>query len=124
MAHQPTFADSEFNNKRHKTRKEIFLARMNTLMPWERLETQIEPLSPKAGKERRPFPLSTMFRIHCLQHWYNISDPTMEDAFYEIASMHSFADLSLDNPIPNHSTIMNFRNLLEKHKLSCCFLKK
>ena len=118
MTHQLTFADSEFNNKRRKTRKEIFLARMNELMPWERLEAQIEPFYPKAGKGRRPYPLSTMFRIHCLQQWYTLSDPAMEDALYEITSMRLFTKLSLDNAIPDHTTIMNFRHLLEKHKLS------
>jgi transposase, IS5 family len=118
MSHQLTFADSEFNNKRRKTRKEIFLSRMNELMPWDQLEAVIEPFYPKPGNGRRPYPLSTMFRIHCMQHWYNMSDPAMEDALYEITSMRLFADLSLDNPIPDHTTIMNFRHLLEKHKLS------
>ena len=110
--------DSEFNNKRRKTRKEIFLSRMNELMPWDQLEAVIEPFYPKPGNGRRPYPLSTMFRIHGMQHWYNMSDPAMEDALYEITSMRLFADLSLDNPIPDHTTIMNFRHLLEKHKLS------
>ncbi|WP_236037353.1 IS5 family transposase [Marinomonas vulgaris] len=115
MSHQLTFADSEFNNNRRKTRKEIFLSRMDAL---GQLEAVIEPFYPKAGKGRRPYPLSTMFRIHCMQHWYNMSDPAMEDALYEITSMRLFAGLSLDNAIPDHTTIMNFRHLLEKHKLS------
>jgi IS5 family transposase len=68
MSHQLTFADNEFNNKRRITRKEIFLSRMNELMPWD----QLEPFYPKAGNGRRPYPLSTMFRIHCVLHWYNI----------------------------------------------------
>ena len=118
MSHQLTFADSEFNNKRRKTRKEIFLSRMDVLMPWGQLEAVIEPFYPKAGKGRRPYPLSTMFRIHCMQHWYNMSDPAMEDALYEITSMRLFAGLSLDSAIPDHTTIMNFRHLLEKHQLS------
>ena len=118
MSHQLTFAYSEFNNKRRKTRKEIFLSRMNELMPWDQLQAVIEPFYPKVGHGRRPYPLSTMFRIHCMQLWYNMSDPAMEDALYEITSMRLFADLSLDKPIPDHTTIMNFRHLLEKHKLS------
>ncbi|MFT6654439.1 MAG: IS5 family transposase [Marinomonas primoryensis] len=68
MSHQLTFADSEFNNKHRKTRKEVFLSRMNELMPWDQLEAVIEPFYPKAGNGRRPYPLSTMFRIHCMQH--------------------------------------------------------
>ncbi len=68
MSHQITFADSEFSNKRRKTRKEISLSRMDELMPWDQLEAVIEPFYPKAGKGRRPYPLSTIFRIHCMQH--------------------------------------------------------
>ena len=96
MSHQLTVADSEFNNKRLKTRKEIFLSRMGVLMPWGQLEAVIEPFYPKAGKGRRPYPLSTMFRIHCMQHWYNMSDPAMQDALYEITSMRLFDLLQLD----------------------------
>jgi IS5 family transposase len=118
VSHKLTFADNEFNNKRRNTRKEIFLSRMNELMPWDQLEAVIELFYPKAGNGRTSYPLSTMFGIHCMQHWYNMSDPAMEDALYEITSMRLFADLSLDKPIPDHTTIMNFRHLLEKHKLS------
>jgi len=118
MDHQLTFADSEFNQKRRRTRKEIFLVRMDKLIPWKRLESIIEPHYPKAGNGRRPYPLSTMLRIHCMQQWYSLSDPAMEDALYEIASMRIFAGLSLDKPIPDHTTIMNFRHLLERKKLA------
>lgn len=97
---------------------------MNELMPWDQLEAVIEPFYPKAGKGRRPYPLSTMLRIHCMQHWYNMSDPAMEDALYEVTSMRLFAGLSLDSAIPDHTTIMNFRHLLEKHKLSCQLFKE
>lgn len=118
MDHQLTFADSEFNQKRRRTRKEIFLGRMDKLIPWKRLESIIEPHYPKAGNGRRPYPLSTMLRIHCIQQWYSLSDPAMEDALYEIASMRLFAGLSLDKTIPDHTTIMNFRHLLERKKLA------
>ena len=118
MDHQLTFADSEFNQKRRRTRKEIFLGRMDKLIPWNRLESIIEPHYPKAGNGRRPYPLSTMLRIHSMQQWYSLSDPAMEDALYEIASMRLFSGLSLDKPIPDHTTIMNFRHLLERKKLA------
>lgn len=118
MDHQMTFADSAFNHKRRKTRKEIFLGRMNKLIPWQRLEAIIEPHYPNVGNGRRPYPLSTMLRIHCMQHWYSLSDPAMEDALYEIASMRLFSGLSLNKPIPDHTTIMNFRHLLERKKLA------
>ena len=118
MSHQFTFADSEFNGKRRKTRKELFLARMEALLPWAMMLEVIEPVYPKAGNGRRPYPLDTMLRIHCMQQWYSLSDGAMEDALYEIASMRLFAKLSLDQAIPDRTTIMNFRHLLEQHQLA------
>ncbi|BAC93295.1 transposase [Vibrio vulnificus YJ016] len=67
---------------------------------------------------RRPYPLETMFRIHCMQQWYSLGDEATEDALYEIASMRQFARLSLDKAIPDRTSIMNFRHMLEKHKLT------
>ncbi len=93
MSHQLTFADSEFSSKRRQTRKEIFLSRMEQILPWQNMVEVIEPFYPKAGNGRRPYPLETMLRIHCMQHWYNLSDGAMEDALYEIASMRLFARL-------------------------------
>lgn len=118
MNHQLTFADSEFNGKRRKTRKELFLARMEALLPWAMMLEVIEPIYPKAGNGRRPYPLDTMLRIHCMQQWYSLSDGAMEDALYEITSMRLFAKLSLDQAIPDRTTIMNFRHLLEQHQLA------
>ena len=118
MSQQLTFADSEFSSKRRQTRKEIFLSRMDNLLPWSQLLEVIEPFYPKAGNGRRPYALETMFRIHCMQQWYSLGDEAMEDALYEIASMRQFAQLSLDKAIPDRTTIMNFRHLLEKHKLT------
>lgn len=65
MEHQLTFADSKFSSKRRQTRKEIFLSRMDALLPWAKLLAVIEPVYPKAGNGRRPYPLETMLRIHC-----------------------------------------------------------
>jgi len=94
MDHQLNFADSEFNQKRRRKRKEIFLGRMDKLIPWNRPESSIEPYYPRAGNGRRPYRLSTMLRIHCMQQWYSLSDPDTEDALYEIASMRLFGGLS------------------------------
>jgi len=68
------------------------------------------------SNNRQTRPLSSMLRIHCMQHWYNMSDPAMEDALYEIHSMRKFAGLTLDR-IPDETTVLNFRHLLERHKL-------
>ena len=119
MNHQLTFADSEFNGKRRKTRKELFLARMEALLPWAMMLEVIEPVYPKAGNGRRPYPLDTMLRIHCMQQWYSLSDGAMEDALYEVESMRRFAGLDLtDDAMPDETTILKFRHLLEKHALT------
>jgi len=114
---QISFTDAEFSTKKRKTRREKFLEEMETSMPWQDLEAVIEPHYPKAGNGRRPYPLSTMLRIHVMQHWYNMGDPAMEDALYEIQSMRRFAGLSLAGPIPDETTILNFRRLLEKNQI-------
>ena len=68
---QPTFADLEYECKKRKTRREKFLERMDGLIPWEKLEERIRPYYPKAGRGRRPYELSVMLRIHCVQLFYN-----------------------------------------------------
>ena len=77
---QLTFASLECDRKKRKKRREIFLERMDGLIPWERLEARIAPAYPKGGgKGRQPYPLSVMLRVHCVQLFYNLSDPLMED---------------------------------------------
>ena len=75
MKDQPTFADLEYRGKRRKTRRELFLERMDGLIPWQKLEERIWPVYPKPGKGRRPYPLAVMLRIHCVQLFYNLSGP-------------------------------------------------
>ena len=114
---QPTFADLEYEGKRRKTRRELFLERMDGLIPWQNLEERIRPFYPKAGKGRRPYPLAVMLRVHCVQLFYNLSDPGMEDLLYEAESVRRFVGLSLSEALPDESTILHFRHLLEKHGL-------
>lgn len=114
---QMTFSEAEFHHKKRKTRREKFLDQMETLIPWQRIERKIDRHYPKPGKGRKPYPLSTMLRVHCMQLFYNLSDPAMEDALYEIESMRKFAGLSLSGSLPDETTILKFRHLLEKHEL-------
>ena len=72
---QPTFSDLEYQGKKRKTRRELFLERMDSLIPWQRLEERILPFYPKAGNGRHPYPLPAMLRVHCVQLFYNLSDP-------------------------------------------------
>jgi len=93
---------------------------MDSLIHWFGLLSVIEPHYPKPGRRgRQPMPLETMLRIYFLQQWYALSDPAMEDALLEIESMRRFAHLDLmDDALPDETTILNFRHLLEKHGLT------
>ena len=121
---QISFSEAEYNVKKRKTRREVFLEQMDALIPWKRLEKRIQRYYPKAGNGRHPYRLSVMLRVHCMQLFYNLSDPAMEDALYEIESMRRFAGLSLSGPLPDESTILKFRHLLERHKLGKVILKE
>ena len=114
---QPTFADLEYQGKKRKTRRELFLERMDGLIPWQKLGERIRPVYPKAGRGLHPYPLAVMLRIHCVQLFYNLSDPGIEDLFYESEPVRRFVGLKLSGPLPDETTILNFRHLLEKHSL-------
>ena len=115
---QISFADAEYAGKRKKTRREVFLEEMEMVVPWKALLRLIEPHYPMAGRGRRPYPLESMLRVHLMQNWFALSDPAMEEALYEIASLRAFARLSLGEPIPDETTILNFRHLLEESDLA------
>ena len=114
---QATLAELEHDSKKRRTRREMFLEKMDKLVPWERLEERIEPFHPKPGRGRRPYPLRVMLRVHCVQLFHNLSDPGMEDLLYEVESVRRFAGLRLTGPLPDETTILNFRHLLERHGL-------
>ena len=120
MADQPTFAGLDYQGKKRKTRREEFLEGMDCLIPWERLEERIRPhyfLGQRGQRGRRPYSLSVILRVHIVQLCYNLSDPAMEDLLYEAESVRRFAGLRLSEPIPDESTILHFRHLLERHGL-------
>ncbi|WP_122741180.1 IS5 family transposase, partial [Pseudomonas viridiflava] len=114
---QMTFADAEYAGKRKQTRKERFLIEMDQVVPWKGLINLIEPHYPKGEGGRPAYPLIAVLRIHLMQNWFGYSDPAMEEAFYETTILRQFAGLSLDR-IPDETTILNFRRLLEKHELA------
>ena len=121
---QMSFGDGEYASKRKRTRRETFLAEMEQVIPWTILLNLIEPVYPKAGNGRPPYPLKVMLKVHLMQNWFGLSDPAMEEALYEIASMRQFAGLSLTKPIPDETTILNFRRLLEKYELAAEMLSR
>ncbi len=114
------FDDYEQSTAKKQTKREKFLAEMEQVVPWQPLIDLIEPFYPKKGSKggRPPFPLDTMLRIHLMQHWYSLSDPAMEDALIEVPTMRRFAGIDLiSGRIPDETTILAFRHLLEKHEL-------
>lgn len=116
---QTTFESLVWKNKGKVTRRERFLAEMDAVIPWKALTGLIEPHYPKAGNGTQPMPLERMLRIHFMQHWFNLSDPAMEDALYDSESMRRFAGIELaEDAVPDETTILRFRHLLEQHRLS------
>ena len=118
---QQSLNPSEFSVKPKRTRKREFLDEMDAVVPWSDLVQLAEPFAPKPGaKGGRPaFPLQTMLRIHFMQQWFGLSDPAMEEALHDVPMYQSFAHLDAGvGYIPDESTILRFRHLLEEHKLA------
>ena len=118
---QRSLSMTGYFDKGKKTRRERFLAEMDEVVPWGRLCGLIEPHYPKGNPAggRPPLPLERMLRIYCLQQWYNLSDPGAEEALYDSITMRRFAGVSSDaDVIPDETSILNFRRLLEKHELT------
>jgi len=116
---QLSFASLTYQHKKITTKREKFLNEMEQVVPWKRLLKSIEPHYPKAGNGHPPMPMESMLRIYFLQQWYALSDPAAEEALYDMESMRDFAGLELVvDAIPDETTILNFRRLIEKHELS------
>ena len=107
-----------FERYTKKTRRAIFLEEMEQVVPWAKLCALIEPHYPKPGNGRRPKELEKMLRIYFLQQWFNLADPAVEEALYDSATLRQFAGIDLGGePVPDETTVCNFRHLLEKHNL-------
>ncbi len=119
---QSTLATAGFGLVSKRTRKRVFLDEMNLVVPWTELVSLIQPFSAKAGGAkggRPPFPVETMLRIHFLQQWFGLSDPAMEEALHDTPLYCEFAHLDPGaTRLPDESTILRFRHLLEEHELS------
>lgn len=116
---QTTLGSTNWTLKSKVTRRAQFLNEMEAVVPWPRLLAVIEPHYPKAEQGRPPHPLPRMLRIYFMQQWFNLSDPEAEDAIYDSESMRRFARVELgDDVVPDETTILRFRHLLEKHRLT------
>lgn len=117
---QLSFLSIALNKK--ELRCEKFLNKMLITIPWDRLTDKIKPCyfsnnNNKGG--RPPFNLELMLKIHCLQQWFDLSDPSMEDAIYDRNSFQKFLNIDLmTGRVPDETTILNFRHLLEKYDLA------
>jgi transposase, IS5 family len=100
------------------TRRAVFLAEMERVVPWPALCGLIEPVYPKAGNDRPPVGMERMLRIYFLQQWFSLSDPAMEEALYDSLAMRNFVGIDLGRePVPYETTVCRFRHLLEQHDL-------
>ena len=124
MGDQRTFASVAWQQKGRQTRRERFLAEMDAVIPWAGLLALLAPHYPKAGRGRQPLGLEKMLRIYFLQQWFNLSDPQAEDAIYDSESMRRFARVELgDDIVPDETTILRFRHLLEEHHLTAAIFE-
>lgn len=119
MGEQRTLGSVAYDTKGKVTRRERFLTEMDAVIPWARLLALVAPHYPTAGRGRRPLPLETMLRVYFLQQWFDLSDPQAEDMLYDSESMRRFARVELgEDPVPDESTILRFRHLLEQQQLT------
>jgi IS5 family transposase len=119
MEKQLSFAHAEHAGKKKTTRRERFLSEMERVVPWARLVAVIEPHYPTAKRGRPPIGIERMLQIYFLQQWYALADEALEDALYDSPAMRTFAgiDLSVES-VPDATTLLHFRHLLESHQLT------
>ncbi len=110
--------DLVLNLTTKRTHKREFLAQMERVVPWARLVELVVPYAPEGKKGRPPFAVEAMLRIHFMQQWFTLSDPAMEEALHDVPLFREFAGLGWDSRLPDESTILRFRHLLERHKLA------
>jgi len=119
MRQQMSFAQSEYAGKKKVTRRERFLGEMEQLVPWTRLMAVIAPYYPKGERGRPPIGIERMLRIYFLQQWYGLADEALEDAIYDSQAMRTFAGIELSvEGVPDATTLLKFRHLLEAHDLT------
>jgi transposase, IS5 family len=119
MQQQGSFSQAEYGAKKKQTRRDRFLAEMEQVVPWSRLVDRLRPLYPKGERGRPPIGLERMLRIYFLQQWYALADEALEDALYDSQALRGFAGIELNRePVPDATTVLNFRHWLERHELT------
>lgn len=120
MDKQLSFAQAEYAGKKKATRRDVFLAKMERVVPWARLVALIEPCYPKGQRGRPPIGVEKMLRMYFLQQWYGLSDALLEDSIYDSQAMRAF--MGVDVVVPDATTLLGFRHLLEAHGLTAKIL--
>src|SRR6185295_6534042 len=114
-----SFSQAEYAGKKKQTRRDKFLAEMELVVPWARLVERLRPLYPKGERGRPPIGLERMLRLYFLQQWYALADEALEDALYDSQALRSFAGIDLGREaVPDATTLLKFRHLLERHDLA------
>ena len=122
--HQLSFSQAEYAKKKKTTRRELFLEKMEHVVPWARLVEVIEPYYPKGvGRGHPPIGIERMLRMYCLQQWYGLADEAVEDAVYDSQALAKFmGNDSSREGVPDATTLMGFRHLLEANDLTRAML--
>jgi len=116
---QISFSQAEFQRKKRRTRREVFLAEMEQIMPWEELFAVVEPHYPKGKRGRPPIGLERMLRVYFVQQWNGLSDEGVEDAITDSQALRAFVGIDLSREAaPDATTVLQFRRLLEQHDLT------
>jgi IS5 family transposase len=123
---QLSFSQAEYVSKKKLTRRDIFLAKMESVVPWARLVAVIEPYYPKSGRRGRPpIGLGRMLRMYFVQQWYGLADEAVEDALYDSQALRDFCGINLAREsVPDATTLMGFRHLLEANQLPQAILEE
>jgi transposase, IS5 family len=109
---------ARFEQYRRPTKRDVFLATMEEIVPWQELCAVIEPYYPKPGNGRPPVGLQRMLRMYFVQHWFNLADEACEEALLDSTALRRFVGIDLGRErVPDGTTLLKFRRLLEKHKL-------
>ena len=116
---QQTFSDYEYENRRRRTRRDLFLATMDEIIPWNEWTEMIQPYYPQGKRGRKPKDLETMLRMYLLQEWYHLTGEGSEDAVYDSYAMRSFIHVDFfEEQVPDSTTLLRFRQMMEKNGLA------
>jgi len=116
---QTSFSEWEYTGKKRQTRRDLFLNKMESLVPWPEWLSIIEPHYPQGKRGRPPIGCERMLRLYLLQTWYHLSDEGLEDAVNDSQALRQFSRIDLAHEsVPDATTLLKFRHLLEKHQLA------